>query len=96
MSTPAPALPVAEPTAAAPAPKLNAIQMIEQEIAGFLRQREQAIANVHAVDGAIQAGNHLLAKLRAAAAEAKVEVEKGLQVVETEAVKIEDLVKSAL
>lgn len=66
------------PVAGAPAPaqKLNAIQIIEQEIGGFLRQREQAVANVHAVEGAIQAGQHLLAKLKAAAAKAEAEVNK--------------------
>jgi hypothetical protein len=60
----------------APAPKLTAIQLIEQELSGFIQQREQAIANVHAVDGAIQGAQRLLAKLKQAAAEAEAETKK--------------------
>lgn len=60
----------------APAPKLTAIQLIEQELSGFIQQREQAIANVHAVDGAIQGAQRLLAKLKQAAAEAEAEAKK--------------------
>jgi hypothetical protein len=64
------------PATVQPAPqKLNAIQLIEQELVGFIKQREQAIANVHAVDGAIQAARHLLDKLKA-------EVVKAEQVVD--------------
>ena len=105
MSTPVtPALPVAgtpapvaTPTPApvptpAPAPKLTAIQIIEQEIGNFFKQREQALANVHAVDGAIQAGQHLLAKLKAEAAKAETFVEteakKVVAAVEAEAKKL--------
>ena len=55
----------------APAVKLSAIQIIEHEIENFIKQREQAIANVHAVEGAIQAGQHLLAKLKAEAVKAE-------------------------
>jgi hypothetical protein len=65
-------------------PGLNAIQLIEQEIGNFLKQREQAIANVHAVDGAIQAAQHLVAKLKAEAAKAEVEVEKVIELVKKE------------
>jgi hypothetical protein len=76
-----------------PAQKLNAIQLIEQEVGNFIKQREQAVANVHAVEGAIQAAQHLLAKLKAAAAaaeaeakklvgEAEAEVSKGIALVE--------------
>jgi hypothetical protein len=72
--TPAPAAPV----------KLNAIQVIEQEIGNFTKQHVQAIANVHAVEGAIQAAQHLLARLKAEAAKAEVEVEKVVELVKTE------------
>ena len=96
MSTETQATPVAATAAAvatpAPAPKLTAIQIIEQELAGFFKQREQAIANVHAVEGAIQAGQLLLSKLKAAASKAETEVEtevsKVITEVETEAKKI--------
>lgn len=101
MSTPAtPALPVAgtpapvatPAPAPTPAPKLTAIQIIEQEISNFFRQKEQAVANVHAVEGAIQAGQHLLAKLKAEAAKAETfvetEVKKAVAVVEAEAKKL--------
>jgi hypothetical protein len=72
MSTPAgPSLVAQTKQPAAPAKPLTAIQTIETELAGFFKQREQAIANVHAVDGAIQAAQVLLGKLRAAEAEAK-------------------------
>ena len=72
-----------------PAPKLTSIQLIEQEIVNFGKQAEQAaknaeqaVANVHAIQGAIQGAQHLLAKLRAAEASAAAEVTK----VETEVV----------
>ena len=69
-------VPVATPTPApVTAPKLTAIQIIEQEIVTFFRQKEQAVANVYAVEGAIQAGQHLLAKLKAEAAKAETFVE---------------------
>ena len=73
-----PVLPVAGTPApvATPAPKLTSIQIIEQELMGFVKQREQAVANVHAVEGAIQAAQHLLAKLKAEVAKAEAEVEK--------------------
>lgn len=66
------------------APKLNAIQIIEQEVAGFIKQREQAIANVHAVEGAIQAAQHLLGRLKAEAAKAEAAVATEVQEVVTE------------
>ena len=72
-------------TASAVAPKLNAIQLVEREIGNFIKQREQAVANVHAVEGAIQAGNHLLAKLKAAAASAEAEAKKLAAEVEAKA-----------
>ncbi len=58
------------------APKLTAIQRIEQEIVAFIKQREQAVANVHAVEGAIQAAQHLVAVLKAEEAKAAAEVKK--------------------
>jgi hypothetical protein len=83
--------------AEAPA-KLSAIQQVEQEILSFFQQREQAIARLHAVEGAIQAGQHILAKLKAGEAtaiaeakkligEAKPEVESALSAVKGEAEK---------
>jgi hypothetical protein len=69
------AAPVAAPVAAAPAVKLNAIQRIEQELITFMRQREQAVANVHAIDGAIQAAQHIIAVLKAEEAKAATAVE---------------------
>jgi len=65
---------------------MSAIQTIEQELGTFFKQREQAIANVHAVDGAIQAAQHLLIKLRAE--EAKV-----VGAVEAEVTKVVDAVE---
>lgn len=68
-----PAVPAAA-AASKPAPKLNAIQIIEQEIQNFERQRQQHVANVHAAEGAIQASQHLLNRLKAEAAKAEAEV----------------------
>jgi hypothetical protein len=65
-ATPAPATVVATP-----APKLNAIQLIQREIISFQRQREQHMANVHATEGAIQAAQHLIGVLTAEAAKAE-------------------------
>jgi hypothetical protein len=84
---------MSEPTAA---PKLSAIQMIEQEIGQFFKQREQAIANVHAVDGAIQAYQQLLAKLRAEAVKAEAEVVKIVHEAESEVGKVIEMVKEKL
>ena len=74
---------VATAVQAAPvAPKLNAIQIIEQELGNFIKQREQAVSNVHAVEGAIQAAQHLLARLKAAVVAAEDEIKKGIALVE--------------
>jgi uncharacterized protein YpiB (UPF0302 family) len=78
------------------APKLSAIQMIEQEIGNYISQREQAIANVHAVDGAIQAARSLVAKLRAEEAKAVAEAKKLASEVEAEAGKVIEFVKKEL
>ena len=66
MSASAPALPPtsAAPATAAPAKPLTAIQVVEQEIANFLRQEEATMSQLHAVKGAIQAGNFLLQRLK--------------------------------
>ena len=98
MSTSAQVLPGAGTPAAAAKP-LTAIELVEQELGNFFRQREQAIANVHAVDGAIQSTQHLLAKLKAEvekaeawvkaeAEKAEAEVSKGIHVVEAELKKL--------
>ena len=66
-----------------PAPKKqSAIEIIEQEIITFIKQREQAVANVHAVEGALQGAQHLIAKLKAEEAKAETETKKGLALVE--------------
>lgn len=92
----APAVPAAVPTPAPAAPpaRLNAIQLIEHEIADFIRQREQAIANVHAIDGAIQGSQRILAKLREAAALAEAEAKKLLGEAKTDVKDAEQDVKT--
>ena len=92
MSTPS--SPVVATAAAVPAPKLNSIQLIEQEIGNFFKQKEQAIANLHALDGAIQAAQHLVAVLKTAAAKAEAEAVKIAGEVKTEATKIVDAVEA--
>lgn len=95
MSTPA------QPVVGTPAtaPKLTSIQIIEQELENFFKQRLQAVANVNAVEGAIQAAQHLLGRLKQEVAkaeaeakkllgEAETEVETGIHLVETEAKKL--------
>ena len=85
MSTPVtPAIPAAPavPATAAPAKPLTAIQVVEQEIANFLRQEEATISQLHAVKGAVQAGNFLLTKLKA-------EEQKAIAFAEAEAKKAE-------
>lgn len=66
--TPAPAAPKLAVVAASP--KLNAIQIIEQELKNFYQQKVQAIANVNAVEGAIQGAERMLTLLRAEEAKA--------------------------
>ncbi len=65
------------------APKLTSIQLIEEEIKSFYKQAEQAaknaeqaVANVHAIQGAIQGAQHLLAKLKAAEQAAVTDAKK--------------------
>ena len=79
------------PVAATAAPvKKDAIQLIEEQLANFAKQREQqvanvtaiekqreqAIANVHAVEGAMQGAQHLIALLKAEALKAEAEAAK--------------------
>ena len=89
------AVPVAGTPAPVATPKPNAIQLIEAELANFIKQAEvaaknveQAVANVHAIQGAIQGTKHLLAKLQGAAIAAEAEVKKVLGEAKPEAVKI--------
>ena len=85
---------VATAPAAAPAPKLNAIQLIEQELGNFIKQREQAIANVHAVEGAIQAAQRMLAVLKSEVLKAEAEAKKLVGEVESEFTKLEGEAKA--
>lgn len=87
--TPAPTAPEA-----APAPKLTAIQLAEKELQSFFQQREQLVANIHAVDGAIQAGQRILTVLREAEAKAAEEAKKLVAATEAEAKKVESNVVS--
>jgi hypothetical protein len=79
-----------------PAPKPTAIQLIEQELAAFFKQREQAIANVHAIDGAIQGAQRLLSVFKAEAAKAETLVEKAVETVEAKAGQVVEFVKKEL
>jgi hypothetical protein len=90
-----------------PAPKLTSIQLIEQELQGFFKhaeaaakQAEQAVANVHAIQGAIQGAQHLLAKLKAAEAAAATEAKNLTSEAETSAKNaihaVEDVAKEIL
>jgi hypothetical protein len=66
----------------APAAPKTALETIAAEIEGFLKQREQAVANVHAVEGAIQAAKYLYAKLQAEAVKAEAVVSEVVAEVE--------------
>lgn len=61
---------------AIPDKPLTAIQIVEQEIAGFIQQREQALSQVQAVSGALQGAQHLLARLKQEVARAEAEAQK--------------------
>ena len=69
----------AAPAAAAPAKPRTAIQISEQEIVGYFKQREEAIARVHAIDGAIQSAQHILMALKAEAAKGIDDLKKWAQ-----------------
>ena len=86
----------AAPAAAAPAKPRTAIQIIEQEIVGYFKQREEAIARVHAIDGAIQSAQHILMALKAEAAKGIALVEKGAKAVVAETEKIAGEVETAV
>lgn len=90
MSTPV------QPVAAtpAPAPKLSAIQIIEQNVAQYIKQHEQAIANIHALEGAIQAGRQLLAVLKAEEEKAVAEAKKLLGEAKAEVEKVENVIST--
>ena len=97
-----PEVPVAPAVVAAPAPAqpaaakkpLNALQICEQQIKVFFQQKEQAIANVHAIEGAIQAAQHLVGKLKAEAAKVETVVDAAVKAVKAEAEKVENKVIS--
>lgn len=89
-----PGVVTAGPAPAAPEKPKNAIQVLESEIVNFMRQREQAVANVHAIDGAIQAAQHILARLRAEAAKAEALFKKAAVDVEAEGKKVATAVET--
>lgn len=78
-----PATPATAPVAAPAKPK-TAIQIIEEQIVAFFKQREQAIANVHAIDGAIQGAQNTLGILKGEMAKAEAEAKKLLGEAKTE------------
>lgn len=90
------------PVAATAVPvKKDAIQLIEEQLANFAKQREQqvanvtaiekqreqAIANVHAIEGAMQGAQHLIALLKAEALKAEAEAAKLAETVVEEVAK---------
>src|ERR1700677_1673091 len=87
--------PAAAP-APAPAKPKNAIQILEEELLGFFKQREQLIANSHAVEGAIQAAQLILGKLKAEAQKAEAEAKKLLTEAGAEIGKVADKVETAV
>lgn len=89
-----PVAPVAQAQAPAAAPKLNAIQLAEQALFEYIQQREKAIANVHAIEGAIQAAQQLIGKLKAAEAEAVAAAKKLASEAVSAVEKVESGVKS--
>lgn len=79
----------AAPKVVAPAKPKSAIEVLENELKNFFSQRAQLIANSHAVEGAIQATELLLGKLKAEAA-------KAVAATEAEAKKIGGDIESAV
>jgi cell division septum initiation protein DivIVA len=73
---------------------MSAISVIEKELVTFFQKREEAVAHLHAVEGAIQGAQHLLAKLKAAEAEAVAATEKAATDVKAETAKVVDAVLS--
>jgi hypothetical protein len=88
--------PVTLATPAVPAKPLTAIQLIEQEIVGFLKQKEAAIANVHAIDGAIQGAQSILNKLKTEVAKAEALAKEVVADVKVEATKVVAAVETEL
>lgn len=84
MST-APHAVAGQPLSAEPKKSLTAVEIIENELKSYFAQREQAIGRVHALDGAIQSAQHLLATFRAEAAKAESLVSAEFKKVENEA-----------
>jgi hypothetical protein len=84
VATPAPAV-----ASAAPAAPKTAIQIIEAQIVGLVKQREQAIANVHAVEGALQGAQQLIAALKEEAAKAEALAKTLLAKAETDVKAVE-------
>jgi flagellin-like hook-associated protein FlgL len=72
--------------------KLNAIQIIEQDLSNYIQQHEQAKARTHALEGAIQSMQRLLQALKAEAIKAAAVVEAPEK---TEAVAEEPVVQTA-
>lgn len=83
------AVPASVKTVEVPAKPLTAIQRIEAELANWMKQHEQAIANVHALEGAIQGGQHLLTVLKAEEAKAMAAAQQVDAGIKQEAEKIE-------
>ena len=52
------------------------LKHLEEELEGYLKQREQAIANVHALDGAVQVVRHLIERVKAEAEKLEAELKK--------------------
>ena len=75
---------------------MSPIEIIEAELATFIRGKEQAIANLHAFDGAIQAIQTVVAKLKAEASKAESEVKTVAGEAEGKVVSIVDAAKKSL
>lgn len=78
--TPVAAQPAVETSPAKPP---NAIQILEADLAQYFNQQQHLIANLHGVEGAIQATQNSLTRLKAEAAKAEALVAEGVNTVET-------------
>ena len=94
-STPITPAPPVAPATVQPAKPLNALQRVELEISNFIKQREtqakaveMALANLHAVEGAIQGAQHILGILKVEAAKAEDEAKKLIEEAAGEVAKI--------
>lgn len=91
-----PVVPASAPVTAAaavPAPK-TAVQTIESELSNWLKEKEQMLESLKAVNGAIQGAQRLLALLRAEEQKALAAVKKVEGEIKPEAEKIEGEVKT--